>query len=763
MKKTLLLASLITTISMASTGFVESNFKGDLNFTKADDTTVFTGNLDELSLKGEVKVNKLTLGAVLKNKDIKEISKVKPLTTEMYTENLLDNSSVYAKYELPKFAGIKSYVKGTLNPKVKYEADGTLNFKKGNVELEGQLAHSFSNGAEVSLTSKTTFPFEKKDGEYGKAASSEHTLKLGAKKLNNFEDLEASLTIGHVYAKDGFRKAELNAKGTYVGLKDTKLNGEFNFIDEKEDDGKTDKNMAVSLKAGANYKGIKDLELDGKFNFKYQVKGTSKVKDIITDSDIVLNKDAYAHSYELDAKYTGVKDLELTAGAFVQHIHFDEGGLGNYVANPSEWLYAKSLVSNDKDFFAKHKEELEKAKKEYEKALETIKNTKTEDKKKYNDNKEIYDKLIEAKKLQLDEEIKSAKAIYDSITDEKDKATAKKAYETQVKINNLELKTGELSTKLSNIHFQLEKLQLEKKTEKEEEIDKLLEESKKQVQELTKDKEDKGLFTFLYSLTKSAIVNTVREFVPSAIPYTPEEKGKKLAKAEYNKEVFLHEEKENKKIKNIIKDLVFKKEADGSYKIATSGNVKANDVYKDITSSKYAQALATKESHENYSKNKYNEAINTLSEYKAKIDLVNFGFKLGTKYTGVKNLTLTADGVFAGRHHSGYDQLLKFKPYTTGYVKLHTGAKYDFNLLNNKLVVSPEANVTATFADIYAGMVNPSLVLAPKVSVEYNPMETLKVAGSVEVPVKFGLNQFEEFGYRSTSIKGALNMKYEWK
>ncbi|WP_439932214.1 hypothetical protein [Sneathia vaginalis] len=520
--------------------------------------------------------------------------------------------------------------------------------------------------------------------------------------------------------------------------------------------------MAVSLKAGANYKGIKDLELDGKFNFKYQVKGTSKVKDIITDSDIVLNKDAYAHSYELDAKYTGVKDLELTAGAFVQHIHFDEGGIGNYVANPSEWLYAQSLVSNDKDFFAKHKEELEKAKKEYEKALETIKATKTEDKKKYNDNKEIYDKLIEAKKLQLDEEIKSAKAIYDSITDEKDKATAKKAYETQVKINNLEFKTGELSAKLSNIHFQLEKLQLEKKTEKEEEIDKLLEESKKQIQELKKDKEDKGAFVFFYSLAKAAAKSFVKDLIPSAIPDTPEEKGKKLAKAEYNKEVFLHEEKENKKIKNIIKDLVFKKEADGSYKIATSGDVKANDVY-DITKSEYGKALATKESYENYSKNKYNEAINTLSEYKAKIDLVNFGFKLGTKYTGVKNLTLTADSVFAGRHHSGYDQLLKFKPYTTGYIKLHTGAKYDFKLLNDKLVVSPEANATTTFADIYAGTVNPSLVLAPKVSVEYNPIETLKVSGSVEVPVKFGLNQFEEFGYRSTSIKGALNMKYEWK
>ena len=155
-----------------------------------------------------------------------------------------------------------------------------------------------------------------------------------------------------------------------------------------------------------------------------------------------------------------------------------------------------------------------------------------------------------------------------------------------------------------------------------------------------------------------------------------------------------------------------------------------------------------------------NGIINAVNIQKYNSDLVNFGFKLGAKYTGVKNLTLTADGVFAGRHHSLFDKTIK---YTTGYVKLHTGAKYDFKLLNDKLVVSPEANVTATFADIYAGMVNPSLVLAPKVSVEYNPMETLKVSGSVEVPVNFGRTGINEFGYQSTSIKGAFNMKYEWK
>ena len=60
-------------------------------------------------------------------------------------------------------------------------------------------------------------------------------------------------------------------------------------------------------------------------------------------------------------------------------------------------------------------------------------------------------------------------------------------------------------------------------------------------------------------------------------------------------------------------------------------------------------------------------------------------------------------------------------------------------------------------------MVNPSLVLAPKVSVEYKPVDTLKVSGSVEVPVNFGRIGINEFGYQSTSIKGAFNMKYEWK
>ena len=734
MKKTILLAGIIASMTtMANvTGFVEGNGDGEVRLNKTlEGKTFVDGDIKDLSVKGEVKVNKLTLGAVLKNKDIKEISKVKPLTTEMYTENLLDNSSVYAKYELPEFSGIKSYVKGTLNPKAKYEADGSLNFKKGNVELEGQLAHSFSNGAEVSLTSKTTFPFEKKDGEYGKAASSEHTLKLGAKKLNNFEDLEASLTIGHVYAKDGFRKAELNTKGTYVGLKDTKLNGEFNFIDEKEDDGKTDKNMAVSLKAGSNYKGVKNLELDGKFNFKYQVKGTSKVKDIITDSDIVLNKDAYAHSYELDAKYTGVKDLELTAGAFVQHIHFDEGEYANYATKPLEDLYALNGIADNQistylDGLPKVKSDILLAEKRVQEMTpEEIQNAKNA--------KKEFEKIVEDFKEGINKEIKKDQKEYNN---EVDKEKAKKVFDKQTRI-------CELKKELKKLNLEKYALNIFAMRAPHDRINDVI--TKKNIEYILKETE---------IITEEIAKKTAEKIsLESEVRTLNVESAEYLALAKFEKENFDMEKFKSSAMK-------VKKNAQGKYEPNKNGTPVFNywNAYRNTA---YGQLEEVKNRAE--IQDSYNRFVKSISRFKAKLDLVNFGAKLGAKYTGVKNLILTADGVFAGRYHSKYNQLLKFPGYTTGYVKLHVGAKYDFKLLNDKLVVSPEENITATFADIYAGICDPSLVLAPKVSLEYKPIEELKVKGSIEVPVKFGLNEVREFGYKNTGIKGTLNMRYEWK
>ncbi|WP_375168218.1 hypothetical protein ABZU05_05950 [Sneathia vaginalis] len=694
MKKTILLASLVASMTALAVespkGFVEGTAKGGVTFKQnVSNETKISGDVEELSVKGEVKVNRLTVGAVLANKDLKGISKENPITTEKYTDNLLDHSSVYAKYELPEFSGIKSYVKGTLNPKAPTE-DGKHNFKKGNVELEGQLAHSFNNDVEVSLTSKTKFPFEKKDGEYGKGVESEHVLKLGAKKLNKFEDLEASLKLNHTYAKEeAFKFVDLSAKGTYAGLKDTKLTS--------------------------------------KANFRYQVNGTSDVKDLLTDGQIKLNKDAYAHSYELDGKYTGVKDLELTAGAFVQHVHFDES---EYVIEDT--LYAKKLMNSTPDFFVKHKEE-------YEKALETIKNVTETDKTAYENALKEYDQLVEAKRKYLKDNASYFKSEYTKALNGENSDKIKAAYEAQKKIN-------EINEDIYNLIAEKNELEqlLSKKYANKDKIESKI----KEIQ----DKID----------ANNKLIGENSELRKAVLSDVYGGKGILYANAEYPREDFSRIEEKNKgDIKNILVGEKFKKENNG-YVLNNNGDIKADDVFGKINS-EYGKALKVVKKYKKASTQKeiYTSFINKYGLEKQ--DLVNFGFKLGAKYTGVKNLTLTADGVFGGRHHSGFDQLLKYPSYTTGYVKLHAGAKYDYKLLSDKLVVSPEGNVTATFADIYAGLCNPSLVLAPKVSVSYKPVDALKVSGSVEVPVKFELNDFREFVYKNTSIKGSLNMRYEWK
>ena len=722
MKKTILLASVIASMTALAVespkGFVEGTAKGGVTFKQnVSNETKISGDVEELSVKGEVKVNRFTLGAVLANKDLKGISKENPLTTEKYTDNLLDHSSVYAKYELPEFSGIKSYVKGTLNPKAPTE-DGKHNFKKGNVELEGQLAHSFNNGVEVSLTSKTKFPFEKKDGEYGKGVESEHVLKVAAKKLNKFEDLEASLKLNHTYAKEeAFKFVDLSGKGTYAGLKDTKLTG--------------------------------------KVNFRYQVNGTSDVKDLLTDGQIKLNKDAYAHSYELDGKYTGVKDLELTAGAFVQHVHYANAELGDYVANPFELLYASSLISNDKDFFKHYSEALKVQKEAFEKAQKTLKNATEAEKTAYENAVKEYNKLVADKKDILENRAKKRLEAYNAVASDK-KAAAKKAYDKCVEIIGYKKELDDLEAKKSDLEAfigtfnKLSKDEFQNTTEQAAELKKLDD----QIKVLSSYAiHKKGKMQKAYKELDKILKNGKKDID------TDINKGALLANAEYYRDNFKEDVFKKNTTDKFVKDVSTKK-----YKKDNSGKTPAQ-FYEEITKNEYGNALelVNKYNDFDFAKKGYEEAIKGAKGVTAKLDLVNFGFKLGAKYTGVKNLTLTADGVFGGRHHSAYDQLLKFPAYTTGYVKLHAGAKYDFKLLNDKLVVSPEGNVTAKFTDIYAGICNPSLVLAPKVSVSYKPMDALKVAGSVEVPVNFGLNTLGDFGYQSTSIKGALNMKYEWK
>lgn len=137
-----------------------------------------------------------------------------------------------------------------------------------------------------------------------------------------------------------------------------------------------------------------------------------------------------------------------------------------------------------------------------------------------------------------------------------------------------------------------------------------------------------------------------------------------------------------------------------------------------------------------------------INASKASADLVNFGVKLGFKYEDIKNLTLTLDGVFGGTYHSEFVSLKKFPSYTTSYIKLHAGAKYEYK------GISPEINVTTKFVNLV-----PELVLAPKLSVERDIVEHIKAKGFIEAPIKFG---GKEFKYIDTSIKGGISLRYSW-
>ena len=310
MKKTILLASLVASMATMAAGTTGSVEFFNKNEHEIKSTTDHKFTVKEIGVKTEVKVKDtgLSFGGTFQGKDIvlplsKYTSKLNSVNEagvnsevegEKYVvDTFFNNSSVFVKYDLSEMHNVNSYVKATLNPKVEDrnkaldEKARQLSFKAGNVELEGDVSYTFAKDAKFGVNSKTTFPFKGEKDNYGASVVSTHKLYLDAKKLNSFKDIKAGLELQHSYDKDSSKAVK------YVGLN-----------------------------AEGTYAGIDKLDLTGKFNFRYQFNGTSKVSDLLTGDDITLASKDYMHSYELDAKYLMMNDkLELTGGAFVQHVY----------------------------------------------------------------------------------------------------------------------------------------------------------------------------------------------------------------------------------------------------------------------------------------------------------------------------------------------------------------------------------------------------------------------------------------------------------
>lgn len=651
MKKILLLSSLIASLTTMSevTGYIEGTAKGKVEFEQNDTK----GSIDKLGIKGEFKTKNVTIGAFLGNKDFENISKENHLTKERYLENFLDNSNVYIQYDIPKMKQTESYIKLTLNPKEK-----EYNFKKGNVQLEGQAKHQFNNDLIFGVNTKLTLPFEIEK------IRSEHILTIEKNKLEKIEDLKASLTLKHGYLKKG--------------------------------------NVAVNLDTKLKYAKV---NIEGELDFVYQIEGTSKVKNILTDAKQELNENSYAHSYKLATKYEVRKDLELMATAKLQHIHYENASLDKITPFDQMNVYET-------------KEERQQKLKKVEDATNELKAIESQ-KADYEKAKKAVENAIKGIGDYLREDERQKKEKYDKV---KDESTVKQYVAISKEKEIIDEEVSKLEFKLIDIYELL----------KEQKYDKtIVNKEKNEIEERieSKKKESKLLGEKLNSISGNSTDHTT-----TASEYLRAKKDFDRYKADNNNFVRGH-------IKNYLFD------ENGIHNSNNSKNTKTikeiEDKLKKIDY--YKKKLALDNANAELKPNK--KEYDLFNLVKAKADLVNFGLETKIKYTGVKNLTIMVDGVLGGMYHSEFKTFRNYPSYTTSYAKLNLGAKYDFDW------ISPELNVTTKFVNLV-----PELVIAPKVSTEYS-INKLDLKISSELPIKFGESKFK---YLSTGIKVDANLKYTW-
>lgn len=339
MKKTILLASLVATVaSFAGT-------TGNVKFINENEHDITNKNfvVKKGMVSTEVKVDNsgLSFGGEFKVEDLKPF---KDETTSLVAlKNLKEHSSVFAKYELPTFKNINTYVKGTLKGEGKATIEGNAEYKLNELSLGANSATTFVLGKN----------FDKKDVE--------STHKVYAKgKVNKFKDIDAEIAVTHKYGEKAFQ---------YVS---GKLHGKYDFTEKLE--GKLEFDATVA---------------------KY---GTPSVKNVLKGGDIKLTNDGHSEALVLGVKSTHLAKTELTADAMLQFVRGVESVAGHdttierqlEIANKkvkslTEQLeYAKDtkeigkapLTIDDYDEYNKEVEKLVKREKELPEQIKTYKQNK---------------------------------------------------------------------------------------------------------------------------------------------------------------------------------------------------------------------------------------------------------------------------------------------------------------------------------------------------------------------------------------------------
>lgn len=591
------------------------------------------------------------------------------------------------------------YIEGKVNGNIKFEKGSKLSHELENSGVSGEISFNKRVTLGANILAKQKEPRLEASNVYLKYTNDNITGKItvNPKKDNGNVELDGEL-------KKGIFKFTTNTVIPFKATKDNVLSTSTVTL------GNDKINASLGLKHSYGDEALKYVEtkleakndnLMGKAQFRYQFNGTSKIKNLLTEEDdsIELNENSYAHSYEVEAKKS-----YFTIGAFAQHIHYTEISLDKITP------YNMMEVYETKE----EREEKLRTKETAEAALKAVEDKKEE----YSKYKAAVDKAIKGMGEYFKEEVNKLKPDYESLKNDKN---AKK-YEDVCN------RKAEIDEKISELEFkqiELQNLEGRKGINEDVRLKRL-----KEIEDLLEENNDK--------------LRKVKQEVDNLRNSLTYEKSDKIANYLNAKKALEKYEKDNNGFnREHVKKFKFDDQGN-----RTTANGKTIDelekVLKDNEYYKKKEALDSAFKALSYNEKEYD----LINASKSSADLVNFGVKLGFKYEDIKNLTITLDGVFGGTYHSEFVSLKKFPSYTTSYIKLHAGAKYDYK------GISPEINVTTKFVNLV-----PELVLAPKLSVERDVVEHIKAKGFIEAPIKFG---GKEFKYIDTSIKGEISLRYSW-
>lgn len=291
MKKTLILTSLIATM----TAFAAT--KGNVEFFNENEFDNTKFQIKKLGVKSDIEIKNLGLsfGGEIKAEDLIYNNK-DGIDLKLTTKKFAEKSSVYVKYQLPDFKGLKTFVKGTFDPDLE---DKTYNLK-GKTKLEANVEYKLKD-INLGFDSETEFPFKADTSSYKGSAMS--TQKVYAKgDILKVKGIDAELALNHSYVD--VKKVSGKGKLSYSPIDKLELTANAQFLAAIK---------ANELDYKDTFLGNKDLYEKANVNVEMNNDyGKKELKE---------GNGKYAHAYSLEAKYTGFDHLTLTGAGYLNLMH----------------------------------------------------------------------------------------------------------------------------------------------------------------------------------------------------------------------------------------------------------------------------------------------------------------------------------------------------------------------------------------------------------------------------------------------------------